>query len=70
MTESAAIYQAGQVVKRWRCPMCTHILGDVVNGSCTVNHTIKVSEKDVPVLICPVCKTEIKLYCYAAAEGK
>ena len=69
MTDPPASNRAVKLVKRWRCPMCQHVLGDVVNGTCTVNHTIKVSENAVPVLICPVCKTEIKLYCYAT-EGK
>ena len=69
VTETQAQYAAGQQIKRWRCPACHHVLGDVVNGTCTVNHTIKVSENALPVLICPACKTEIKLYCYAI-EGK
>ena len=69
MTETGAVYRTGRQIKHWSCPECHHVLGDVVNGTCTVNHTIKVSENAVPVLICPVCKTEIKLYCYSI-EGK
>lgn len=65
MTETEAQYAAGQQIKRWRCPACHHVLGVVVNGTCTEKHTVRVSENAVPVLICPACKTEIKLYCYA-----
>lgn len=71
MTETTDTYQAGQADKKWRCPnpKCHHILGTVINGECTVIHTLRVSDKTVPVLICPVCKTEIKLYSYVV-EGK
>lgn len=65
MTEARATYTvSGTTVKLWRCDHCKHVLGEVIEGVCIVHHYVKLSRGE-PVVVCPICKTEVKWYSYA-----
>lgn len=62
MSESILYTSDGKEIKRWRCQYCGHVLAQIIDGICTLLHPIKVGKWNAPILVCPVCKKEIKWY--------
>ena len=58
----------GKEIKLWRCQHCGHVLAQIVDGVCALMHPVKVGEWNAPILVCPVCKREIKWYCKNICE--
>ena len=64
---SSQRHQPAHNVVYWRCTACRHILGEVRDGVCVIMHTIRLGD-GAPVVVCPVCGTEVKWYSYRREE--
>ena len=53
--------------KLWRCCKCGHVLGEVIDGVCVLKHEVRLSN-GAAVVVCPVCKAEVRWYCYEKEE--
>jgi rubrerythrin len=62
MTETPAIYQAGQVVTYWHCHRCKHVLGSIVDGKCSPARPVVLSYDRPAVIVCPVCGAQEAWY--------
>lgn len=59
---------ARESVTYWRCGGCKHILSRVVDGKAIITHHVILSN-GAPVVVCPVCKTEVRWYSYKVEGG-